>query len=112
MPSSKTCGLALILVVERFNCTPDGGRRSVVCAHRLGLAELSARYGTNPMLADAIKASFTQPKDTLRELYTRMVFNVCVGNNDDHLRNHAAFWTAPPGSSPRPTTWPRRAGST
>jgi serine/threonine-protein kinase HipA len=21
-----------------------------------------------------------------------MVFNVCIGNTDDHLRNHAAFW--------------------
>lgn len=23
---------------------------------------------------------------------TRLAFNVCVGDNDDHLRNHAAFW--------------------
>ncbi len=28
----------------------------------------------------------------LRELFTRRVFNVCIGNTDDHLRNHAAFW--------------------
>lgn len=25
-------------------------------------------------------------------MYRRLVFNVCIGNNDDHLRNHAAFW--------------------
>lgn len=29
---------------------------------------------------------------TLLELYKRLVFNVIVGNNDDHLRNHSAFW--------------------
>jgi serine/threonine-protein kinase HipA len=25
-------------------------------------------------------------------MYRRMVLNVCIGNTDDHLRNHAAFW--------------------
>ncbi len=28
---------------------------------------------------------------TLRELFARIVFNICVGNTDDHARNHAAF---------------------
>jgi serine/threonine-protein kinase HipA len=28
----------------------------------------------------------------LRELFVRIVFNICVGNTDDHARNHAAFW--------------------
>ncbi len=30
--------------------------------------------------------------DTLRELFSRIVFNILVGNTDDHARNHAAFW--------------------
>lgn len=25
-------------------------------------------------------------------MFTRLVFNILVGNNDDHLRSHAAFW--------------------
>lgn len=29
-----------------------------------------------------------QPKADLRELWTRIVFNMCVSNTDDHLRNH------------------------
>jgi hypothetical protein len=29
---------------------------------------------------------------TLHELFARMVFNVLVGNTDDHARNHAAYW--------------------
>ncbi len=32
------------------------------------------------------------PTQTLRELFGRIVFNVLVGNTDDHARNHAAFW--------------------
>ena len=32
------------------------------------------------------------PRETLRELFGRLVFNVLVGNTDDHARNHAAFW--------------------
>ena len=29
---------------------------------------------------------------TLRELFSRITFNILAGNNDDHARNHAAFW--------------------
>jgi transcriptional regulator with XRE-family HTH domain len=31
-------------------------------------------------------------KETLRELFGRLVFNILSGNADDHARNHAAFW--------------------
>ncbi|MGH3546083.1 MAG: type II toxin-antitoxin system HipA family toxin [Mycobacteriales bacterium] len=82
-----------VLVVERFDRTASGGRRLLLSALTiLGLGEYSARYASYPMLADAITTSFRTPDETLRELYLRLVFNVCIGNNDDHLRNHAAFW--------------------
>ena len=28
----------------------------------------------------------------MRELFSRITFNILVGNTDDHARNHAAFW--------------------
>ena len=28
----------------------------------------------------------------VRELFSRIVFNILCSNNDDHARNHAAFW--------------------
>ena len=28
----------------------------------------------------------------MRELFSRIVFNILCGNTDDHARNHAAFW--------------------
>jgi serine/threonine-protein kinase HipA len=50
------------------------------------------RYATYYDLADAIRIRFTKPQQTLRELFSRIVFNICVSNTDDHARNHAAFW--------------------
>ena len=29
---------------------------------------------------------------TLKELFSRLIFNILCGNTDDHARNHAAFW--------------------
>jgi len=33
-----------------------------------------------------------QALQTLRELFSRLIFNILCGNTDDHARNHAAFW--------------------
>lgn len=83
-----------VLLVERFDRTPmPGERRMVVSALTvLELDEMVARYATYPDLADVVRARFTEPAATLRELFARIVCNVCVGNTDDHARNHAAFW--------------------
>jgi serine/threonine-protein kinase HipA len=80
------------LLVERFD-RPDGGRRAMVSALTiLGLDEFGARYASYADLADQIRARFADPTATLRELFARIVFNVLSGNNDDHARNHSAFW--------------------
>lgn len=85
-----------VLLVERFDrsCVKDGWqRRAFVSALTLfGLDELSGRHASYAELADIIRARFADPQASLRELYRRMVFNVLVGNTDDHARNHAAFW--------------------
>ena len=51
-----------------------------------------ARYASYETLAEIIRHRFTNPKDTLRELFSRLVFSILCGNTDDHARNHAAFW--------------------
>jgi serine/threonine-protein kinase HipA len=82
-----------VLLVERFDRTPEGCRRALVSALTvLGLDEASFRYGTYWELAVAIRERFTDPDRTLRELFSRIIFNILTGNNDDHPRNHAAFW--------------------
>lgn len=81
------------LLVERFDRPGDGKRRMLISAlTMLGLDEAGARYGSYADLADLIRGRFTDPKATLRELFSRIVFNILCSNTDDHPRNHAAFW--------------------
>lgn len=85
-----------VLLVERFDRvhTRDGWqRKSMVSAlTMLGLDEMMARYASYQDLAELIRHRFTDPTETLRELFARIVFNILCGNTDDHARNHAAFW--------------------
>jgi serine/threonine-protein kinase HipA len=83
-----------VLLVDRFD-RPAGGRlrRMVISGLTiLSLDLMMARYATYYDLADAIRNRFAEPKQTLRELFSRIIFNICVSNTDDHARNHAAFW--------------------
>ncbi|MGL5857084.1 MAG: type II toxin-antitoxin system HipA family toxin [Angustibacter sp.] len=87
-----------VLLVERFDRVPaphgvGPQRRMIVSALTLfGLDEMTGRYATYHGLADLVRARFTQPSRTLREVFSRIVFNICVSNTDDHARNHAAFY--------------------
>ena len=85
-----------ILLVERFDRQPQGegwSRKSMVSALTLfGLDDMMVRYASYEKFAEIIRHRFTDPKDTLKELYSRLVFNILCGNTDDHARNHAAFW--------------------
>jgi len=85
-----------VLLVERFDRlrTDEGWqRKAMVSALTIfGLDEMMARYASYADLAEVIRHRFSQPKDTLRELFGRLVFNILCGNTDDHARNHAAFW--------------------
>ena len=85
-----------VLLVERFDRlrTNDGWqRKAMVSALTIfGLDEMMARYASYADLTEVIRHRFSQPKDTLRELFARLVFNILCGNTDDHARNHAAFW--------------------
>lgn len=85
-----------VLLVRRFDRTKTAtgwARRPMVSALTLlGLDEMMGRYASYQDFAEIIRARFTHPKKTLRELFSRLVFNVLCGNTDDHARNHAAFW--------------------
>jgi len=79
-------------------------RRAVVSALTiLGLGGMFARYASYADLARVIRERFTDARRTLRELFARVTFNIVVGNNDDHARNHAAFWD---GASTYPLSEP------
>ena len=85
-----------VLVIERFDRVAEGDqwrRRAMVSALTLfELDEMMAAYASYEKLAEIIRHRFSEPKTTLRELFSRIVFNILSGNTDDHARNHAAFW--------------------
>lgn len=85
-----------VLLIERFDRVhSDHGwlRKSMVSALTMfGLNDMTARYASYQDLAEIIRYRFSDPKNTLKEMFARLVFNILCGNTDDHARNHAAFW--------------------
>ena len=85
-----------VLLIERFDREPKGdkwARKAMVSALTLFcLDDMMARYASYETLAEIIRHRFTKPKATLKELFSRLIFNILCGNTDDHARNHAAFW--------------------
>lgn len=91
--SSVTTSLGRdLLLVERFD-RPGGGRRRMMVSGltMMGLDEMAGRYATYPDLLDVLRRHGSD-SDVGRRLFERIVFNIATGNNDDHARNHAAFW--------------------
>ena len=108
MRLAKLCGLNVanvklttasskdILLIERFDrvLQKDGWARKIMLSALtlLNLDEMTPHYASYEDLAEIIRHRFTNPKATLHEVFSRMVFNILSGNTDDHARNHAAFW--------------------
>ncbi len=84
-----------VLLIKRFDRihTNNGWlRKSMVSALTMfGLSEMNARYASYEDLAQIIRQRFFKPQAALKELFSRLVFNILCGNTDDHARNHAAF---------------------
>lgn len=86
-----------VLLVERFDriATANGNWQRKMMVSALTMLELSeheARYASYEELSHFIRQHFANAKSTLKELFSRIVFNIFTGNTDDHARNHAAFW--------------------
>lgn len=85
-----------VLLIERFDraYSEKGWTRKLMLSGLtlLGLDEMTPHYASYEDLAEIIRHRFTNPKATLEELFSRIVFNILCGNTDDHARNHAAFW--------------------
>ena len=83
-----------VLLVARFDRPGGGARRMVVSAlTMLGLGSfLGARYSSYPDLLDALRKYSSSGEGLARSVFERIVFNIVIGNTDDHARNHAAFW--------------------
>jgi len=74
------------LLVKRFDINEAGGRNHMVSMQTLLKADDWYDAGYRD-LAEVIKHVSTQPGQDLQRLYRQMVFNVMIGNTDDHLKN-------------------------
>ena len=75
-----------VLLVQRFD---RAGERRIPFISAMSL--LQAKDGDQMSytdIASVIQAEGAAPVEDLQELWSRMVFNMCVYNVDDHLRNH------------------------
>jgi serine/threonine-protein kinase HipA len=83
-----------VLLVERFDRPGGGARRMLISGlTMLGFGDfLGARYSSYPDMLDVLRQLSASGKDLARNVFERIVFNIIIGNTDDHARNHAAFW--------------------
>lgn len=82
-----------VLLVRRFDRGPDGSRRHVVSGLTMAMTdEMVARYVSYPQILDVLRRHGKDPRYPGPELFRRIAFNIAISNNDDHARNHAAFW--------------------
>lgn len=95
-------GKKKVLMVKRFDrswttcARPTEIRHHVVSALTLIACHESESNTKSYMdIADAIRryCVVQTVKADIEELYARMIFNIFVSNDDDHLRNHAFLWS-------------------
>ncbi|MDI6687658.1 MAG: type II toxin-antitoxin system HipA family toxin [Desulfobacterales bacterium] len=74
------------LLIKRFDINEAGGRNHLISMQFLLKADGYYYAGYRDM-AEVIRHVSKQPGLDLHKLYRQMVFNVMIGNTDDHLKN-------------------------
>ena len=81
-----------VYLVKRFD-RQNGRRLPFLSGFALSDLDLDTlERGSYPEIATRMRKFIEHVKDQLHELYRRMVFNVFVRNEDDHLRNHGFIY--------------------
>ena len=103
------------MLSRRFDRSNDN--RRIHFASAMTLAGLSdgadAESGHGYMdIADILfgDAGVSEPENEVKELYRRIAFNICIGNHDDHFRNHGFLlgkrgWKLSPAYDMNPTNY-------
>ena len=99
------------LLSKRFDRTEDDRRIHFASAMTLlGLTDgCDAKSGNGYLdIVDFILQNCCDVNNNLRQLYRRVVFNIAIGNSDDHFRNHGFLltprgWTLAPTYDMNPT---------
>ena len=84
------------LLVERFDVSPDGGRRHVISANALlkdGASQADHSHPRYDDLAALVRSHSAAPASDLKQLFGQMLLNEAINNLDDHLRNFSLLQT-------------------
>lgn len=85
-----------ILLIERFDRVPlpkgETRRQMLSALSLLDLDDTEARLASYPALAEVLRRFGEEGAADAAQLYRRMIFNILIGNTDDHAKNHACFW--------------------
>ncbi|MCB0331369.1 MAG: HipA domain-containing protein [Bdellovibrionales bacterium] len=100
------------LLLSRFDRAGERSSKRIPFLSAMSMLEARDNESHSYLeIADALKMHGAKPKDDLKELFSRVVFNILVSNTDDHLRNHGFLyqdldgWTLSPAYdlNPMPT---------
>ena len=81
------------LLSHRFDRTDNGRRKHFASALTLANLKDGDNASTGHGYLDIVDiiigpTGIADPGKMLKELYRRVAFNICIGNHDDHFRNH------------------------
>ena len=91
----ETIAKKSVLLVRRFD-RADGIRLPFLSAMSMLEAKDNDQHSYLEIV-DALRQHGASPKEDVRELWRRIVFNILISNTDDHLRNHGFLYASQAG---------------
>ena len=86
-------GRRYALLLSRFDRTGTGSKQRIPFLSAMSMLDAKDNEPHSYLeIADALKMHGATPKEDLKELFSRMVFNILISNTDDHLRNHGFLY--------------------
>lgn len=82
----QEAGERRVLLIKRFDVSRQGGRHHMISMQTLLNAE-GYYYLSYSDMFKIIKKYSSQPAQDVDAMFRQMVFNIAVGNTDDHLKN-------------------------
>ncbi|MEM9623051.1 MAG: type II toxin-antitoxin system HipA family toxin [Pseudomonadota bacterium] len=83
-----------VLLVERFDRT-DGAQHHLISVasliNKFDITQYDETAMSYPGIFQLGKRIGTVAEDLAHKVFRRMLFNIAIGNTDDHLRNHAFY---------------------
>jgi serine/threonine-protein kinase HipA len=89
-----------VVLVERFDCDADGQHHLISVAsliNKFDITQFDESAMSYPGINQLAKRIGGRTGGLPAAIFRRMLFNVAIGNTDDHLRNHAFYKKAENG---------------